>query len=64
MEFEYTAIIYIIEEDLEDMVNRVKRGENFDDFYYDIMASYDDYAYYNCDLIKDKVQAEIKRRIG
>lgn len=64
MEFEYTAIIYIIEEDLEDMVNRVKRGEKFDDFYYGIMASYDDCAYYNCDLIKGKVQAEIERRIG
>jgi len=64
MEFEYTSIIYILEEDLEDMVNRVKQGEKFNNFYYDIMASYDDRDYYNCDLIKDKVQTEIERRIG
>lgn len=64
MEFDYTSSIYIYEKDLEEMVNRVNKGEEFTDVYYDIMAGYDDCDYYNCSLIMDEVRKEIERRIG
>lgn len=64
MEFEYTSSIYIYEEDLEEMANRVKQGGEFSDVYYNIMGGYDDCDYYNCNLVADKVRKEIERRIG
>jgi hypothetical protein len=64
MEFDYTSTIYIYEKDLEEMVNRVNKGEEFEDVYYDVMAWYDDCDYYNCHLIEDKVRKEIERRLG
>lgn len=64
MEFEYTSSIYVNEDDLAEMVNRVKEGELFDDVFYDILAGYDDCDYYNCSLIKNDVRKEIERRIG
>ena len=63
MEFEYTSSIYIIKEDLEEMANCVKRGEDFNSVFFRIMAGYDDYDYYYCSLIKDKVREEIERRM-
>lgn len=64
MEFEYTSIIYIYEEDLEEMAERVKQGGDFNDVYYNVMAGYDDCDYYNCNLVMDKVRKEIERRLG
>ena len=63
MEFEYTSYIFISESDLVEMVKRVKKGELFDDVFYDILAGYDDCDYYNCSLIKNDVRKEIERRI-
>ena len=63
MEFEYTSVIYINEYDLTEMVVRVKNGELFDDVFYDILSSYNDIDYYNCQLIKNDVRKEIERRI-
>lgn len=65
MEFEYTSAIYIEEEDLVEMVIRVRDfHELFDDVFYDILAGYEDCDYYNCTLIKNDVRKEIERRIG
>lgn len=64
MEFEYTSSIYIDEQDLEEMTNRVKQGEELGDIYYDIMASYEDQDYYSCYLIIDQVREEIERIIN
>lgn len=64
MEFEYSSSIYIYEEDLEEMANRVKQGGDFSDVFYNVMASYDDCDYYNCSLIMSRVREEIERRIG
>ena len=64
MEFEYTSSIYVMEKDLQSMVNRVKNGELFVDVFYDILAGYDDCDYYNCSLIENQVRMEVERRIG
>lgn len=64
MFFEYTSAIYIDEEDLVEMVMRVKAGEVFDDVFYDILAGYDDGDYYHCELIIDEVHKEVARRLG
>lgn len=64
MNFEYTSFIYVDECDLEEIANRVKNGEPFDDVFSDVMAGYDDCDYYNCSLIEDKVFKEIEHRIG
>lgn len=64
MFFEYTSAIYIDEEDLFEMVIRVKAGEMFDDVFYDILAGYDDCDYDHCELIKDDVRKEVERRLG
>lgn len=64
MFFEYTSAIYIDEEDIMEMVIRVKAGEVFDEVFHDILAGYDDCDYDHCDLIIDEVHKEIERRIG
>lgn len=64
MFFEYTSAIYIDEEDLMEMVMRVKAGEIFDDVFYDILAGYEDVDYYHCELIIDEVHKEVARRLG
>ena len=64
MEFEYTSTIYIEKADLNKIVKRVKKGELFDDVFYDVLASYDDCDFYNCHLIKNDVYKEVERRIG
>lgn len=64
MEFEYTSSIYIEEDDLQEIVNRVKKGELFDNVFYNVLSGYDDNAYCNCSLIKNDVRKEIERRIG
>lgn len=63
MEFEFTDTINIPENDLNEMVWRVERGEEFCHVYYDIMAGYEDYDYCAAPLIKDQVEKEINQRI-
>lgn len=64
MKFEFTDTIVVLESDLNEMVWRVERGEEFYQVYYDIMAGYDDHDYYSAPLIEDCVKEEIKRRIN
>ena len=64
MEFKYTASIWVNSSDLHTMYKRVKKGENFDNVFNEIMARYDDCDYYASDYIKDDVRQEIERRIN
>lgn len=64
MEFKYIASIWVNSSDLRTMYKRVKKGENFDNVFNEIMARYDDCDYYACDYIKDDVRQEIERRIS
>lgn len=64
MEFEYIGSIYIPSEDLRGMYLRVKRGEDFEEVFTDIMASYDDEDYYHAYDIIEQVKAEINRRLA
>lgn len=63
MEFEYTASIFIEPYDLRIMYLRVKKGEDFDKVFMDIMCGYDDVDYYNCEYIIEDVRKEIQRRL-
>lgn len=61
MEFEYTVTksIYIEEDDLREMRERVKKGEKFERVFEDIMLGYDDDAYYDSGYIREDVKEEI-----
>ena len=63
MDFEYTSYISITSSDLRQMYLRVKRGENFDIVFDDIMSGYDDEDYYNSGFIMEDVRKEINRRL-
>ena len=63
MDFEYTAVIIIDDDDLEIMCNRIENGESFDEAFDNVMASYDDCDYYNCGYIEKDVKKEVKRRL-
>jgi len=63
MEFEYTSSIYISSEDLREMYLRVKRGEDFEEVFMDIMAGYEDEDYYHASDIIEQVKEEINRRL-
>lgn len=64
MEFEYISSIYVTDEDLQEMYDRVKRGEEFEEVFTEIMASYDDEDYYHAYDIIEQVEAEINRRLA
>ena len=63
MDFEYTGYIYIEESDLKRMFLRVKKGEDFQNVYSDIMSEYDDSDYYVADYVEADVKKEIDRRL-
>jgi len=63
MEFEYTAMIFIEESDLETICEWVKRGADFSDAFDTVMSSYDDCDYYASDHIFNQVKKEVERRI-
>ena len=63
MEFYFESCIVVSEYDLDEMVNRVKNGEDFDEVYDDISASWGDYEYYSSGLIEEEVEKEVIRRI-
>ncbi len=63
MEFEYTATIYILSQDLRKMYLYVKNGGDFRDIFDDIISGYDDEIRYNSEHIFDQVQEEIFRRL-
>lgn len=63
MDFEYYNTIYIYSEDLRKLYLEVKKGKNFEEVYYNIMAKYEDDDYSNCHLIIDQVKEEINRRL-
>lgn len=63
MDFAYTSYIYIESSDLRQMYLRVKRGEDFDTVFDDIMSGYDDGDFYNRKLIIEDVREEINRRL-
>ena len=63
MDFEYTSYIYIESSDLRQMYLRVKRGENFNIVFDDIMSGYDDEDFYNRGFIIEDVREEINRRL-
>lgn len=63
MDFEYTSIIRIENDDLERICNRIENGRTFDEAFDSVMAGYDDCDYYNCDYIRDDVEKEVKRRL-
>lgn len=63
MEFEFTGTLWIELSDLRMMYERVKKGEDFHDVYYDIMNGYDDVDYYVSDYAEENVRKEIYRRL-
>lgn len=64
MEFEFTASIYIDEDDLQEMCLRVKKGEEFLTVFDNVMAKYDDFDYYGSGYIFYQVKAEIDKRLA
>lgn len=64
MDFEYTGVITICDDDLEEMCYCVENGENFSVVFDDIMSGYDSCDYYNCGCIYDSVKKEINRRLA
>lgn len=64
MDFEYTAIITIDDDDLETICNRIENGENFDEAFDNVMASYDDCDYYNTFYIEADVKKEVEHRLA
>ena len=64
MEFEFTMTVLIESSDLRNMYLRVKRGENFEEVFEDIIAEYDDSIYYNRDCFIEQVKEEINRRLA
>ena len=63
MKFYFESYIKVSENDLDEMVNRVKNGEDFDEVYDDISAPWNDYEYYSSILIRKDVEKEVMRRI-
>lgn len=64
MEFDFTMTVLIESSDLRDMYLRVKRGENFEEVFEDIIAEYDDSIYYNRYCFIEQVKEEINRRLA
>lgn len=64
MEFDFTMTVLIESSDLRDMYLRVKRGENFEKVFEDIIAEYDDSIYYNRYCFIEQVKEEINRRLA
>ena len=63
MEFEYTSIIIIDENDMNRIYDDVKNGRDFGDAFDDVVSKYDDCDYYHMGDIYDSVEKEIERRI-
>ena len=63
MEFKYTSIIIIDENDMDRIYNDVKSGRDFGDAFDDVVSGYDDCDYYHMGDIYDDVEKEIERRI-
>lgn len=64
MEFDFIMTVLIESSDLRDMYLRVKRGENFEEVFEDIIAEYDDSIYYNRYCFIEQVKEEINRRLA
>lgn len=64
MEFDSIMTVLIESSDLRDMYLRVKRGENFEEVFEDIIAGYDDSIYYNRYCFIEQVKEEINRRLA
>lgn len=62
MEFDYSDTIYIEESDLNTMARRVSKGEDFDEVFDNVMSGYDDVTYWTCDLVKEAVETEVRKR--
>ena len=63
MDFYFENSIWVEEVELEEIVSRVKDGENFEDVYNDIVSGWDDLDYYTSHFIKNDVKKEILKRI-
>lgn len=64
MNFYFQDSIWIFEDDLKEMVSRVKNGEDFKEVYDDIASGWDDMEYYASSFVENDVKEEIFKRIN
>jgi len=63
MNFDYTSSIWVEPTDLKEMINRVAKGEDFKEVFFDIAADWEDEYYYNADLIIDQVREYVEGEV-
>lgn len=59
MEFEFVGTVQIPENEIDEMVERIRNGEPFYSVFVDTMAGHDDLEWEARYLIRDKVEAYI-----